>query len=115
MNEVRTSSTELDQHLKGPDFLDIKQYPTAKFVSTAVKVDGTTAEITGHLTLPGVTHPVTRDSQSTGAGTQPMTQNHHLGFSRLTTLRSTEHTPDSHPHIPIPSPTLTLHQTTHTP
>src|SRR3546814_4046166 len=72
MNEVRTSSTELDQHLKGPDFLDIKQYPTAKFVSTAVKVDGTTAEITGNLTLHGVTKPVTLDEQFTGAGTQPM-------------------------------------------
>src|SRR3546814_7386190 len=68
MNEVRTSSTELDQHLKGPDFLDIKQYPTAKFVSTAVKVDGTTAEITGNLTLHGVTKPVTLDAQFTEIG-----------------------------------------------
>src|SRR3546814_4723920 len=91
MNEVRTSSTELDQHLKGPDFLDIKQYPTAKFVSTAVKVDGTTAEIMGNLTLHGVTKPVTLDAQFTGAGTQPMNKKLNVGFSGVTT-RSEEHT-----------------------
>lgn len=90
MNEVRTSSTELDQHLKGPDFLDTKQYPTAKFVSTAVKVDGTTAEITGNLTLHGVTRPVTLDAQFTGAGTQPMNKKLNVGFSGVTTIKRSE-------------------------
>src|SRR3546814_15856386 len=79
MNDVRTSSTQRDQHLKGPDFLDIKQYPTAKLVSTAGKVAVTTAEITGNLTLHGVTKTNTLDAQLTGAGTPPSTEERHGG------------------------------------
>src|SRR3546814_19284853 len=106
MNEVRTSSTELAQHLKGPDFLDIKQYPTAKFVSTAVKVDGTTAEITGNLTLHGVTKPVTLDAQFTGAGTQPMNKKLNVGFSGVPTITRSDFGIDKY--VPLVSEDIAL-------
>src|SRR3546814_19537334 len=68
MNEVRTSSTELDQHLKGNDVLDNKQYPNAKFDSTAGKVVGTPAKIPGTMTMPDVPKPPNTDAQLTHHG-----------------------------------------------
>lgn len=90
MNEVRTSSTKLDEHLKTPDFLDTAKYPTAKFVSTSIKVDGNEADITGNLTLHGVTRPVTIDAQFTGAGTHPMNKKLNIGFSGTTTIKRSD-------------------------
>lgn len=90
MNEVRTSSTKLDEHLKTPDFLDTAQYPVAKFVSTAVKVEGTEAEITGNLTLHGVTRQVTIEAQFIGAGAHPMNKKLNIGFSGTTTIKRSD-------------------------
>ena len=49
---------KLTQHLKTPDFFDVKKYPDAKFVSKEIKADKkdeTTHTITGDLTLHGTT------------------------------------------------------------
>ncbi len=44
----------------GPEFLDAAQFPQITFTSTKVAVtDGETADVTGDLTLHGVTKPVT--------------------------------------------------------
>ena len=90
MNEVHTSSLKLDEHLKAPDFLDTAKFPTAKFVSTAVKVEGMEAEITGNLTLHGVTKPVTIEAQFTGAGVHPMNKKLNVGFSGTTRIKRSE-------------------------
>lgn len=90
MNEVHTSSLKLDEHLKTPDFLDTAKFPTAKFVSTAVKVEGMEAEITGNLTLHGVTKPVTIEAQFTGAGVHPMNKKLNVGFSGTTRIKRSE-------------------------
>jgi polyisoprenoid-binding protein YceI len=52
---------KLGDHLKTPDFFDVKQFPTATFTSKEIKAekkDDTTHVITGDLTLHGVTKPV---------------------------------------------------------
>lgn len=90
MDQARTSSDKLDQHLKTPDFLDTAKHPTAKFVSTGVTVDGTTAEIAGNLTLLGVTKPVTIDARFTGAGSHPMNKKLNVGFSGTTSIKRSE-------------------------
>jgi polyisoprenoid-binding protein YceI len=61
----------LDEHLMKADFFDAAKFPTAKFVSTAVKVEGTGATITGNLTIKGITKPVTLDAEFYGAGKAP--------------------------------------------
>ncbi len=49
-----------DQFLKGPDFFNAKEYPTATFKSKSIKqVDGATFEVTGVFTLHGVSKTVT--------------------------------------------------------
>lgn len=90
MTEARTSSDKLNEHLKTPDFLDTAKYPTAKFVSTGVKVDGMTADIAGNLTLLGVTKPVTIKAQFTGAGAHPMNKKLNVGFSGTTMIKRSE-------------------------
>jgi polyisoprenoid-binding protein YceI len=58
-DSVDTNNTGRDGHLKSPDFFNVKQFPTINFKSTSVKpIDGG-YEVTGDLTLHGVTNPVT--------------------------------------------------------
>ena len=88
---LRTGVTKLDEHLMKPDFFDAAKFPTASFVSTSVKPDGATgAEITGNLTLRGVTKPVTLDAEFYGAGTQPMSKKENVGFVATTTIKRSE-------------------------
>ena len=57
---IDTDNTDRDNHLKGPDFFDVTKFPTLTFSSTAVKaVDADTLEVTGELTIKGVTKKVT--------------------------------------------------------
>ena len=62
--EIDTTSlwTEFDMltnHLKSPDFFEVRRFPTAKFDSTNIKSTGNQSQITGKLTLHGVTKEVT--------------------------------------------------------
>lgn len=47
------------QALKGPKVLDARAYPTMIFTSTSVKAAANGANVTGNLTIRGVTRPVT--------------------------------------------------------
>src|SRR5258705_219039 len=56
---IDTGNAKRDQHLKGPDFFNVVQFPTIAFKSRAVARSGADAyEVTGDLTLHGVTRPV---------------------------------------------------------
>lgn len=69
---IRTGVAKLDEHLMKADFFDAAKFPKATFVSTSVKADGPTgAEITGNLTIKGITKPVTLDAEFYGAGKAP--------------------------------------------
>ena len=62
---------KLTGHLKSGDFFDVEKFPIANFVITAVKqdkVDKGTYEVTGDLTIKGVTSPVTFKSQIENLG-----------------------------------------------
>ncbi|MBA3909892.1 MAG: hypothetical protein C0524_08370 [Rhodobacter sp.] len=47
------------QALKGPKVLDAKAYPRITFTSTSIQRAGEAADVTGNLTIRGVTKPVT--------------------------------------------------------
>lgn len=69
---VSTGQKQRDEHLRTNDFFDAQTYPTGHFVSTGVKkVDDETYELTGDLTLKGVTKPVTITWEYTGAAKDP--------------------------------------------
>jgi polyisoprenoid-binding protein YceI len=56
---IDTNNQKRDDHLRSPDFFNVKQFPTISFKSTAVKAIKDGYEVTGDLTLHGVTKPVT--------------------------------------------------------
>ncbi len=70
---VDTHNDKRDAHLKSPDFFNAKQYPTITFKSTAVKQSPSAKvlDVTGDLTLHGVTKSVTIPVELTGTGQFP--------------------------------------------
>lgn len=68
---VDTNHAERDKHLRSADFLNTAKYPLATFTSTSVKKDGDDLDITGDLTLNGVTKPVTLEAKLIGQGDDP--------------------------------------------
>jgi len=48
----------LTTHLKSADFLEVRQFPAVKFVSTKIAAGAGNAQITGNLTLHGVTKEI---------------------------------------------------------
>lgn len=93
---VTTASKGLTEHLLrpgkdggSPDFFGPAPAP-ARFVSTAVEVEGTTAQITGNLTLNGVTRPVTFEAEFTGAGTNPFNSKETVGFEAETEIKRSD-------------------------
>lgn len=70
-NSVETNHAERDKHLRSAEFLNVAKFPQATFVSTGVKKDGDELDITGDLTLNGVTKPVTLEAKKMGEGKDP--------------------------------------------
>ena len=69
---VDSSHAERDKHLRGKDFLEVKKYPEAKFVSTSYEEKGDGKGILkGDFTLHGVTRPIVIDVKQIGAGPDP--------------------------------------------
>ncbi len=67
MASVDTDEAKRDGHLKSADFFDVEQYPTMTFKSTGVKDAGDgELQVTGDLTLHGVTKPVVLDVEGLG-------------------------------------------------
>ena len=59
VGSVDTSNEKRDGHLKSPDFFDIASHPEMKFRSTKITSSGQGYQMTGDLTIRGVTRPVT--------------------------------------------------------
>jgi polyisoprenoid-binding protein YceI len=57
---IDTDNDDRDNHLRSPDFFEAEKFPTLTFTSTSVKAAGAdTLEVTGDLTIKGVTKKVT--------------------------------------------------------
>ena len=70
-NSLDTNHAERDKHLRSADFLNVAKFPQATFTSKEVKKDGDGLDITGDLTLNGVTKPITLDAKLIGQGSDP--------------------------------------------
>ncbi|HBC01021.1 MAG TPA: hypothetical protein DC032_10675, partial [Pseudomonas sp.] len=83
---VDTNPAGRDKHLRSYDFLNVDKPPTATFEPTSVKSTGDgTADITGNLTLNGVTKPVVIAAKFIGEGDDPW-GGYRAGFEGSTTL-----------------------------
>src|SRR5206468_13118280 len=68
VNSINTGNEKRDAHLKGPDFFSAKEFPTITFKSAAVQSGGGEGklQVTGDLTLHGVTKPIAAAVQRVG-------------------------------------------------
>jgi polyisoprenoid-binding protein YceI len=68
-DSLDTANEKRDQHLKSPDFLNAKEFPLITFKSTGIKKTGDkTYEVTGNLTVHGVTKPIVATFTALGTG-----------------------------------------------
>jgi polyisoprenoid-binding protein YceI len=88
---VDTGNQRRDDHLRSPDFLNAVQLPLMKFESTAVRSlsDGA-YEVTGNLTLHGVTKPVTATVEKVGSGKDPRAGKSMVGFEGKFSLKRSD-------------------------
>lgn len=64
---VQSGNDKRDEHLRGPDFFNSKQFPDIKFVATSVTADDKgNLKAQGNITLLGVTKPITVDLEKVG-------------------------------------------------
>ena len=78
--------------MKSPDFFDVAKYPDMTFKSTKVVVTGdNTADITGDLTILGITKPVTLKVVHNKSGVLPMNDKMFVaGFSAMGKIKRSD-------------------------
>lgn len=85
MASVESGNETRDDHLRSNDLLDVDAHPTASFTSTELLTDGTSARMTGDLTIKGTTRTVTLEVDYLGHATDPWS-NERAVFSASTTI-----------------------------
>ena len=86
---VDTGVAPRDGDLKGANFFDVAQFPTATFVSTSIAKNGSGLTVSGNLTLHGVTKPVILQLEGPTGPVPGMDKKPHSGFSGTTTISRT--------------------------
>ena len=72
IGSINTRVDARDNHLKSADFFDAEKYPTMTFKSTSIKKKGKDKyEVTGNLTMHGVTKQVTVEMEFNGTTKNP--------------------------------------------
>ena len=89
---VDTNHGQRDEHLRSPDFLNAKQFPEMRFVSSRVNFDsqGRPTLIEGDFTLLGKTKPATLKVSAIGAGKDPW-GGYRAGYSATTVIKRSEY------------------------
>jgi polyisoprenoid-binding protein YceI len=78
---IRTHNEQRDNDLRSSNFLGVDQYPTITFKSTKIEQTGRDRyDLTGDLTIKGVTKPVTLKGTIYGEFNDPM-MGHRIGYS----------------------------------
>jgi len=87
--KVDTGNAKRDQHLKSPDFFNAAQFPTLSFKSNSItkKGDGE-FEVSGDLTVHGVTKPVTVTVRKVGEADTQM--GHRAGWETMFTVKRSD-------------------------
>jgi polyisoprenoid-binding protein YceI len=85
-SSINTNHEKRDTHLKSPDFFDVQKFPTLHFESKKVTPAGNKKfQLSGDLTIHGVTRPAIFDVEYLGADADPW-GNRRAGFSAITRI-----------------------------
>lgn len=93
---IKTDSIDMSHeawtaHMKNADFFDVEKHPEMTFKSTKVEITGEdTANVTGDLTISGITKPVVLAVKHNKSGAHPMNGKYMAGFSATTTIKRSE-------------------------
>ncbi len=88
---VTTTNAKLDGELKSADWLDAGKFPTMTFKSTSVTQTGASmADVTGDLTLHGVTKSVVFHTIFNGGGKNPLDQKATVGFQASARIKRSD-------------------------
>ncbi len=80
-SSIFTNAEQRDAHLRSADFFDAENFPVMSFVSSRLeKIDDESWQLSGDLTIRGVTNPVKLDVEFGGVGKDPW-GNTKAGFS----------------------------------
>jgi len=86
---IDTANNDRDEHLRSKDFFEVAKYPTLTFASArVVPRDAATLEVTGNLTMHGVTREITFPVQLLGTMRAPRGEK--AGFEAAFTLNRKE-------------------------
>ena len=84
---IDSNHAERDKHLRSDDFLNVKDFPEAKFVSTKITDKGNgDIEVAGKFTLHGTTKDIVIDAEKIGEGKDPW-GGYRAGFAGTTEIR----------------------------
>jgi polyisoprenoid-binding protein YceI len=91
LSSIDTRNADRDNHLRTGDFFDIEQYPKMTFQSNSItKKDDSEYNVSGNLTLHGVTRSETFIVSFEGAGKDPW-GNDKVGFSGNGSLKRSDY------------------------
>jgi len=82
---IDTHTGQRDDHLRSADFLDAANFPELTFTSTHITGSKSAFEVTGDLTIRGVTREITLDVTNEGSGKDPWGGDR-IAFSATTKL-----------------------------
>ena len=88
-SSVDTNNKKRDDHLKGPDFFNAKEFPTMTFTSSKVTGEGDAFEVTGTFEMLGKKKEITVAMSKVGEGDDPW-GNYRAGFEGSFTIDRTE-------------------------
>ena len=83
---IDTGQSRRDDDLKSDGFFDVAKFPTATFASTSVTKGGSGLQVTGNLTIKGVTKSVVLDVSGPTGPITGMDKKLHAGFEAKTTI-----------------------------
>lgn len=69
---ITTNMEKRDAHLKGADFLDVEKFPTLTFATKSIAQSGDGYQLTGDLTIKGVTKEISVPAEISGPVKSPM-------------------------------------------
>jgi len=80
-DSINTNEPDRDKHLRSPDFFDVVKFKELKFESTNIKYNGKKpSQITGKLTIHGITKTVTLDIEEWGGKAEDAWGNQRIAF-----------------------------------
>jgi polyisoprenoid-binding protein YceI len=87
---INTNNADRDAHLRSADFFSTDEDSSITFVSTAFKLlDATTLEVTGDLTIKGISKQVSIPFEFLGVATDPF-GNERAGFEGTTVIQRSD-------------------------